>query len=218
MAYFCDKTIRNMDSTQKKIMEIVKAGGEGKVYFPSDFFECGSEKAVSKALQRLVADDVLIRMTRGLYCAPIESQWGLGTLSAGADDVLRAYAEREGFRTCPCPCAAQNYLGLSEQVVMNPVFCTDGPSRKIHYRKGARPIILYHVPTRIFNYKSDIIRLTVLALTDIGQRDLWEFDMDNLQYIYARVPYQEIREDLKSTPVWIRNIILSYYDENRKYN
>ena len=28
-----------MDSTQKKIMEIVKAGGEGKVYFPSDFFE-----------------------------------------------------------------------------------------------------------------------------------------------------------------------------------
>ena len=46
-----------MDSTEKKIERMVRAGGEGKVWFPSDFFECGSEKAVSKALQRLVADE-----------------------------------------------------------------------------------------------------------------------------------------------------------------
>ena len=45
-----------MESVERKIKRIVKAGGEGKVYFPSDFFECGSEKAVSKALQRLVAE------------------------------------------------------------------------------------------------------------------------------------------------------------------
>ena len=63
---------------------MVREGGEGKVWFPSDFFECGSEKAVSKALQRLVGEEILMRMTRGLYCSPTESRWGMGKLPAGA--------------------------------------------------------------------------------------------------------------------------------------
>ena len=80
-----------MDSVEKKIERIVKAGGEGKVYFPSDFFDCGTEKAVSKALQRLVASEVLMRMERGLYCYPtIDRRWGLGRLSASAEEVLQA--------------------------------------------------------------------------------------------------------------------------------
>ena len=71
--YICDKTFI-MDSTEKRIMKIVKAGGEGKVYFPSDFFECGSDKAVSKALQRLVQADVMMRMERGLSIIKVLSQ------------------------------------------------------------------------------------------------------------------------------------------------
>ena len=80
-----------MDSVEKRIERIVKQGGEGKVYFPSDFFDCGSEKAVSKALQRLVKSEVLMRMTRGLYCSPtIDTRWGMGKLSASYEEVLKA--------------------------------------------------------------------------------------------------------------------------------
>lgn len=201
-----------MDSTEKKIERMVREGGEGKVWFPSDFFECGSEKAVSKALQRLVADEVLMRMTRGLYCYPeIDRQWGMGRLPASSDDVIKAFAERDGFKIGPAPGAAQNALGLSEQVVMNPVFTTDGPSRRIPYCKGARPIVLYHVPPRIFNYKSRIMMLTVIALNDIGKDDLWEFDLDQMESIFKNIPYSEIRDDLRITPSWIRNLILGFY-------
>ncbi len=208
-----------MESVEKKIKAIVQAGGEGKVYFPSDFFECGSEKAVSKALQRLVDDDFLIRMERGLYCYPeVDTLWGMGKLTASAEEVVRAYAARDGFRTCPSAFEAQNALGLSEQVVCNPVYSTDGPSRVIPYSKGHRPIVLYHISPRIFNYKSDIIRLTVIALLEIGKNDLWQFEMDNLQYIFKSVPYEEIREDLRYIPVWIRRIILSYYRDNDRQN
>lgn len=220
---FCRKNDLNlrqntiaMDSTEKRIMQIVKAGGEGKVYFPSDFFECGSEKAVSKALQRLVQADFLMRMERGLYCYPeTDRYWGMGKLPAGSDAVLEAYAKRDGFRTGPCPGAAQNALGLSEQVVMNPVYCTDGPSRRIHFRKGCRPIVLYHVSPRVFNYRSRIIMLTVIALNDIGKNDLWQFDLDGMRRVYEQVPYEEIRDDLRNTPSWIRNLILGYYGEQR---
>lgn len=207
-----------MDSTEKRIRKMVEEAGEGKVYFPSDFFECGTEKAVSKALQRLVKDDFLMRMERGLYCYPEESKWGMGKLPASSEAVLEAYAKRDGFRTGPCPGAAQNALGLSEQVVMNPVYTTDGPSRRIHFYKGFRPIVLYHVSPKVFNYKSNIIRLTVIALNDIGKDSLWEFDLERMESLYSRVPYAEIREDLKNIPSWIRKLILSFYEKQRTNN
>ena len=200
-----------MDSTEKKIRQMVEEAGEGKVYFPADFFECGSQKAVSKALQRLVQADFLMRMERGLYCYPETSKWGMGKLPASSDVVLEAYARRDGFRTGPCPGAAQNALGLSDQVVMNPVYTTDGPSRTIHFYKGFRPIVLYHVSPRVFNYKSRIIMLTVIALDDIGKEDLWQFDLEMMERVYSRVPYSEIRDDLRNTPTWMRNLILGFY-------
>lgn len=202
-----------MDSVEKKIERIVREGGEGKVYFPSDFFDCGSDKAVSKALQRLVDSEVLMRMTRGLYCSPTESRWGMGKLPASYDTVLQAFSERDGFKLGPSPGEAQNALGLSDQVVMNPVFTTDGPSRKIHYKEGARPIVLYHVPPKVFNYKTRIIMLTVIALNDIGKDDLWEFELDTMRGIYSGIPYSDIRDDLKYTPSWIRKLILSFYEK-----
>ena len=204
-----------MDSVEKRIERIVKQGGEGKVYFPSDFFDCGSEKAVSKALQRLVKSEVLMRMTRGLYCSPTESKWGMGRLSASYEEVLRAYAERDGFKLGPSPGEAQNALGLSDQVVMNPVYSTDGPTRRIHFYKGFRPIVLYHVSPKVFTYKSRIIMLAVIALNDIGKKDLWQFDVEAMKEVFSRVPYEEIRDDLRSTPTWIRNLILGFYENDR---
>ena len=53
--------------------------------------------------------------------------------------------------------------------------------------------------------------LTVIALNDIGKDYLWEFETDELRAIYSRIPYAEIRDDIKYTPTWIRNLILSYY-------
>ena len=208
-----------MDSVEKKIERIVRAGGEGKVYFPSDFFECGSDKAVSKALQRLVANDVLMRMMRGLYCYPYnDTMWGMGRIPAGADDVLKAYMAREGFKIGPCFGEAQNALGLSEQVVMNPVFSTDGPSRVIPFRKGRKPIVLIHVPPRVFNYKCKVMMMAEIALANIGKDDLWQFDMERFESVFSRVPYEEIRDDLRIMPSWMRNLILGFYGKGRAKN
>lgn len=201
-----------MDSTIRKMERMVREGGEGRVWFPSDFFECGNEKAVSKALQRLVEEEVLMRMTRGLYCSPsIDRMWGMGKLPAGADDVIKAIAEREGFKLGPAPGEALNSLGLSDDVVMNPVYTTDGPSRSIHYRDNRRPIYLYHIPPKFFNFKSHIMMLAAIALNDIGKEHLWEVEFDRMEEIFSRVPYAEIKDDLRITPTWMRNIILGFY-------
>jgi len=201
-----------MESTQSKIEKIVREAKTGSVYFPSDFFECGSEKAVSKALQRLVESQVLLRMERGIYCKPgYDTKWGMGLLSASAEAVAEAIARRDGIRLGPSIGTAMNKLGLSEQVVVNPVFTTDGPSRSISIKKGRRPLVFQHVSPRVFYYKSKVVMMTVIALTNIKKEYLWEYDMESLGLLYKRIPYEEIREDLKITPKWIRELILEMY-------
>ena len=201
-----------MESVEDKIERTVREAGPGSVWFPADFFDCGSPKAVSKALQRLVQADVLMRMERGIYCYPEESRWGMGKLPASSEAVIQAIAKRDCFRLAPSFGQAQNALGLSEQVSMNPVYTTDGPSRVIPYHKGCRPIVLHHVSPRVFSYRSRIVMLTVIALTDIGKDNLWEFELDTMKDIYSRIPYEEIRDDLRITPTWIRNVIMQMYD------
>jgi len=201
-----------MDSTQSRIEAIVRQGAPRQVYFPCDFFDCGSEKAVSKALQRLVDAEVLMRMERGIYCKPGKSNWGLGPLPADADEVAEAIAKRDCIRLAPSFGEAQNILGLSEQVVMNPVFSTDGPSRKVKFHTGFKPIVFIHVSPKVFSFKNRIVMLTVIALTDIGKNDLWQFDLDGMKRIYSNIPYSEIREDLRIAPSWMRNVIMQMYE------
>ena len=55
--------------------------------------------------------------------------------------------------------------------------------------------------------------LAVITLEDIGQKDLWQYDMDGFRDTFSRVPYEEIRDDLKITPKWIRNLILELYEK-----
>jgi len=201
-----------MESTLKKIEKLVVEGGEGKVYFPSDFFDCGSEKAVSKALQRLVKSEVLMRMYRGIYCKPTPSKWGMGMLAAGAETVAQAIAKRDCIRLGPSVGRAQNALGLSEQVSVNPVYTTDGPSRNVYYREGYRPLVFQHVSPRVFSFKNKVVMMTVIALTDIKKEYLWEFDLEHLTSLYKKIPYSEVREDLKIAPNWIRNLIMEMYE------
>ena len=34
--------------------------------------------------------------------------------------------------------------------------------------------------------------------------------------VFRGIPYEEIREDLRNTPSWIRNLILGFYDTSRR--
>lgn len=210
--YICDKIVIYMESVESKIEKVLVENGEGKVYFPCDFLHLGSPKAVSKALQRLSDRDVLMRMGQGIYCTPhYDTEFGMGVIPAGRDAVAQAVARRDGIRLMASAFQAQNYLHMSDQVQMNFVYSTDGPSRKIHLFKG-RPIVFIHVPPKIFDYKSHVAQLTVLALLDYGQGKIWPDEMEGLREAYREIPFSEVEADLPKMPRWISKIVRGFYE------
>ena len=85
-------------------------------------------------------------------------------------------------------------------------------------------IALYSYASNMdYEYAADIRRETGYIVSDrlvaTNDGNLWEFDTERMEEIYAQVPYEEIREDLKATPKWIREIILQMQGRsNKKFN
>jgi hypothetical protein len=73
---------------------------------------------VDKTLQRLVAEGVLRRLSRGLYDKPRHHDL-LGTLWPSVDAIVKAIA---GLRTQPTRVYAVNMLGLAETSLALPPF------------------------------------------------------------------------------------------------
>ena len=83
----------------------------------------------------------------------------------------------------------------------------------ISYGPG-RPIELIHVPDKYFRINNKTVMMAVIALTNIGVKNLWEFDFTEFSQIFRSIPFETISEDIKLTPVWIQELIKQQYYEN----
>lgn len=87
-----------------------------------------------KALERLVAKGILIRLARGVYCYPKEDKvLGLGVVYPSYEEIAQSIAQRDKARIAPTGVYAMNILGFTTQVPMNLVFLTDGSPRSIDF-------------------------------------------------------------------------------------
>lgn len=63
----------------KQIVRRIKKCGRGTIFFPSSFTAYGDIKSVSKSLERLTNDAVIVRLANGIYLYPkIDKELGLG--------------------------------------------------------------------------------------------------------------------------------------------
>lgn len=109
------------ESIENKILAKVKKCGRSSVFFIGDFISYGSRNSVNKALERLTAKGLLLRVARGIYCYPkIEKVYGLGAVPPSLEDIAKAMAKRDGARIVPTGLFAQYQLGLTQQVLEKP--------------------------------------------------------------------------------------------------
>ena len=198
------------DSTINQIEVRIRSWERGRIFFISDFADLGSTEAVRQALNRLTKAGVIIRPGRGVYCFPEISQaipeLGIdeGVLTPSVDAIAQAIAKRDCCRICPTAPLAQHFLGLSQQVPMNVVYLTDGSGRRIPIG-GRNGILFKHTSDmKLFSYQSDMVRLLVVSMKDIGEGMLNEGELRIIGKHLESVSEVDFNNDIKLAPDWIR--------------
>lgn len=192
-----------VETIENKIKTKISKAGRGSLFFPNDFTTYGSAKAVSKALERMVEKEELIRVARGIYTRP-KVDPDLGVLHPSLDEIAHAIARRDRARIIPTGALALNVLGLSTQVPVNVVYLTNGNPRKIAV--GKRTILFKKTSQRSIAAIGKISSLAIQALKDIGREALSESQLKTIVLRLREEKPDHLLHDMRLAPEWIRQI------------
>ena len=184
----------------RRIVNNIKKCGRGTIFFPSTFMSYGDIKSVSKSLERLTNDAVIIRLANGIYLYPkIDKKLGLGVLYPSIEDIAIQIAKRDHARIAPTGAYALNLLGLSTQVPMNVVFLTDGSPRRI--RLGDNKTITFkHTVPKNLAFVNKTAQLATFSLKEIGQSCINEEHLKTLKHVFSAINEKSIEADYKLMP------------------
>lgn len=199
-------------SVEKHIINKIKKAKRGSLFFIKDFLSFGSSKAISKALERLVENNEISRVTRGIYSRLIVDPI-LGEIKPSTESIAIAIAKRDKARIIPTGALALNALGLSTQVPMNVVYLTDGSARKIDL--GKRKIVFKKTSPKNLATFGEISSLVIQALKEIGKNNV---TADEIQIILKHLKNEDpfrLNNDIRLAPEWIRVIMRKA--KNTKY-
>jgi len=194
------------NSISGKIRQRIKSGKSGKIYFAKDFSDIGNDELINKALFRLEKNKTLVRLSHGIYLCPVVDKKN-GLLYPSPEKIAKAIAKRDNARILPTGSHAMNLLGLSTQVPMNVVYLTDGSPRKVNI--GNRKITFKKTSPRNFKYKGKIIPLIVGTLKEIGEDNISEEQLKQLEKVLLHSEKKKILlKNANLAPAWIKKMIL----------
>ncbi len=173
------------------------------MFTPQRFQDLGSSDAIDSALRRLVAEEVIRKLARGLYDYPAEHP-KLGLLAPSVDAVARALKVRDAIKLQPSGAYAANLLGLSEQVPMKVVFLTDGPSRRVVI--GGREILLKGTTPRNMATAGRISGTVAQALRWLGKDHVDDVVVARLRQRLTPDDKRQLLKDLRHVPAWVADV------------
>jgi len=176
----------------------------GRVFVPADLLGLGSRTAVGLALMRHARAGLIRRLARGLYVRPRRDAQ-LGLLTPPADDIARALAGRDATRLQPSGAYAANLIGLSDQVPLQVVFLTDGPTRRVIV--GRQRITLKRTTPRNMATAGRTSGTVIQALRWLGRRHVDDTAVAILRQRLSRDDRQQLLRDLRYAPAWIGAIL-----------
>ncbi|OGT83640.1 MAG: hypothetical protein A3H91_10090 [Gammaproteobacteria bacterium RIFCSPLOWO2_02_FULL_61_13] len=191
-------------SIETQIARRVQRSARGTVFTPATFTTLGSRAAIDKALQRLVAQNALRRLSRGLYDKPRHDEL-LGTLWPSVDAVVQAVVGKHKLRVQPTGVYAANLLGLSEQVPAKVVLLTDGTSRSV--RAGPMQIALKRTSPRNMAAANRMSGLVIQALKSLGPKHITPQRLAHLRKSLPAAERARLATDLNLAPGWMRPML-----------
>lgn len=190
---------------EAKVIGLLQNIPKGSVLFVDNFLDLGSPDSIKKALYRLTNEKgLLVRLAHGIYLYPkIDKE--LGVLFPSTEEIAIAIARRDKARIIPTGIYALNRLGFSTQVPMKIVYLTDGATRNI--KIGKRTISFKKTSPKNLMTKGEISTLAIQALKEIGQKNINEEFLQQLNIVLKKESKENILHDAKLAPAWINKIL-----------
>ena len=198
--YVMDKGITT--SVKQRISKIE----DGNLFTINDFDDLNNDDVVTRTLSRMQKENKIVRVATGIYMNPKMTNFGI--LFPSIDTIAHKIAERDKAQIMPTGSTALNLLGLSTQVPMNAVYITNGSKRKV--KVGKRNIVFRNVVQKNFQYKGKLLPLIIIALKELGEKNVTAEGMERITNLIHGSDLQEQKSmvhDLYLAPTWIKELL-----------
>ena len=148
----------------QRMRERIAAAPDGSVFTASDFADIADTATIRQCLNRMVTEDVLRRVIRGVFEKPQYST------------LLNEYVAVD----------PENLLGLSEQVASSWEYLSDGPYKT--YEWGNTKLVFKHRTNKEITGLSHVTSLVIQALKALGKGQV---TAETIQYLSGKLSEEE---------------------------
>ncbi len=191
-----------MNTMPETILLHAQSLPEGSVLSPKEFLHLGSRAAIDQALSRLAREGKLLRVSRGVYVAPISSRFG--ARPPAPEKVVESLAAQNGEVVAAHGATAANALGLTRQVPIREVYLTSGRTRKL--KLGRSEVLIKHVPRWMLSLGNGPTGAAVRALAWMGPAHV-EKSLATLHSTLSPSEWRELAAARAALPSWIARAI-----------
>jgi len=179
------------------------------VICPKDLLHLGSRSAVYQALSRLDREDGLMRIYRGVYVRTIETRFG--RIGPEVGEVIEELSRLWGETIVYSAGSSANFLHLTTQVPMRPVYFTSGPDRQLHFR--ALKVKLRHAPRWQLVGENRRTGILIRALTFLHPSEAKEA-LEKVLPTFPREDMEELLAARSVLPSWIVEPLNMFIDQS----
>jgi len=192
-----------------KIRNKVFNSKPGTIFVNSDFKDIAERKIVKMALSRLCDEDIIRRISRGVYEYPEFNELLCEFVAASPNKVANAIARNYGWTIVPCGDTALNLLGLSTQVPNVWSYVSDGPYKT--YEMDNINIKFKHTTNKEISGISYTTALVIQALKVLGTNKIDDNIIRKLSSVLSIEDKEILLIESKYVTSWIfealRNIV-----------
>lgn len=189
----------------KKIRDRITQAPDGSIFVSSDFSDIADSNTVKQSLNRLIRENILRRIIRGVYEKPKYSKLLGEYVAADPNEVAQALARCYHWTIAPCGDTALNMLGLSTQVTVVWSYISDGPYKAYEWDKTRTEF--KHRTNKEISGLSPMTILVIQALKTLGKGNI---DAKVIRMLSRRLKKDEkvvlLTEATEATD-WIYNVL-----------
>ena len=192
------------------IRSIIKKIPRGKIFFSESISTTWTPKNTNHLLSQLVKTGDIVRIRRGMYVRPRKSRYLQAyVITPNADEIVKAISKKTGEVISTYAAAALNYVGLSTQIQINPIYYTTGRSRDIKSNRK-RIIKLKYINPKKLIMPNSITCLVATALWSQGKDSISPLSIKKIHHRIGEEDFFEVLKHLDKMPLWMKKVFVQY--------